>query len=202
MTLPQISAPMGTWAAKNGIKKVYTLVADYGPGIDAENAFKKAFTARGRQVVDSIRTPLQNPEFAPFVQRIKDAKPDAVFVFVPAGEQGIAFMKTFSERGLAQAGIKVIATGDITDDHVLNAMGDAGAGHDHDVPLLGGARVAREQRRSSRPTAKSRPSAGRANFMTVGALRRHGGDLRGGAQARRQDRRRQGDGRAEGLQGA
>ena len=125
MTLPQVSAPMGTWAAKNGIKKVYTLVSDYAPGIDSEGAFKKAFEAGGGQVVDSVRVPLRNPEFAPYVQRIKDAKPDAVFMFVPAGEQSIAFMKAFEERGLSKAGIKVIATGDLTDDEVLNTMGDA-----------------------------------------------------------------------------
>jgi branched-chain amino acid transport system substrate-binding protein len=124
MSLPQVSAPMATWAAKNGIKSVYTLVADYAPGIDSEVAFKAAFTAAGGTVVDSVRVPLRNPEFAPFVQRIKDAKPEAVFIFVPAGEQSIAFMKAFAERGLAEAGIKVIATGDLTDDNVLNAMGD------------------------------------------------------------------------------
>jgi branched-chain amino acid transport system substrate-binding protein len=128
MTLPQISAPMGVWAAKNGIKKVYTLVSDYGPGIDAEAAFKASFTAAGGTVVDAVRVPLKNPEFAPFVQRIKDAKPDAVFIFVPAGEQGVAFMKSFQERGLAQAGIKIIATGDLTDEHVLPTMGDAPLG--------------------------------------------------------------------------
>lgn len=128
MTLPQITAPMGQWAAKNGIKKVYTLAADYAPGIDSEEAFKKSFAAAGGQVIDSVRVPLKNPEFAPFIQRIKDSKPDAVFVFVPAGEQGIAFMKSYRERGLEQAGIKVIATGDLTDDHVLPTMGDAALG--------------------------------------------------------------------------
>ena len=144
MTLPQVSAPMATWAAKNGIKKVYTLVADYAPGIDSETAFKTAFTAAGGQVVDSVRVPLRNPDFAPFVQRIKDAKPEAVFMFVPAGEQSIAFMKAFEERGLAKDGIKVIATGDLTDDNVLNAMGDPVAGRHHQPPLLGRARLARE----------------------------------------------------------
>lgn len=124
MTLPQVSAPMATWAAKNGIKKVYTLVADYAPGIDAENQFKKTFGEAGGTVVDSVRVPLKNPDFAPFVQRIKDSKPDAVFMFVPAGEQSIAFMKAFEERGLAKEGIKVIATGDLTDDDVLQSMGD------------------------------------------------------------------------------
>src|SRR2546430_2193670 len=124
MTLPQITQPMAQWSAKNGIKKVYTVVADYGPGLDAEAAFTKAFKAAGGEMVGSVHTPLQNPDFAPFVQRVKDAKPEAVFLFLPAGEQGIAFMKGYAERGLAQAGIKLIATGDITDDGVLEAMGE------------------------------------------------------------------------------
>jgi branched-chain amino acid transport system substrate-binding protein len=128
MTLPQITAPLATWAARNGIRRVFTLVADYAPGIDSETAFRKTFTAAGGQIVDSIRSPLKNPEFAPFLQRIKDSRPEAVFVFVPAGEQGIAFMKGFRERGLAEAGIKAIATGDITDDHVIDAMGDVALG--------------------------------------------------------------------------
>jgi branched-chain amino acid transport system substrate-binding protein len=124
MTLPQVSAPMATWAARNGIRKVYTLVADYAPGLDSEKAFIAAFTAAGGAIVDSVRVPLRNPDFAPFVQRIKDAKPEAVFMFVPAGEQSIAFMKAFEERGLAKEGIKVYATGDLTDDDVLQSMGE------------------------------------------------------------------------------
>jgi branched-chain amino acid transport system substrate-binding protein len=124
MTLPQITQPMAVWAAKNGIKKVYTVVADYGPGLDAEKAFAEAFKAAGGEIVGSVHTPLQNPDFAPFVQRVKDAKPEAVFLFLPAGEQGIAFMKGYEERGLKQAGIRLIATGDITDDGVLQAMGE------------------------------------------------------------------------------
>ena len=169
MTLPQISAPLGGWAAKNGIKKVITLVADYGPGNDAEAAFKKSFTAAGGQVVESIRTPLQNPDFAPFIQRVKDAKPDAVFIFVPAGQQSIAVMKAYTERGLAQAGIKAIATGDVTDDHVLNAMGDAALGlvttfhysAAHDSP---------ENKAFLQAYKQVAPDSGRANFMTVGAF--------------------------------
>ncbi|MFZ3323844.1 MAG: ABC transporter substrate-binding protein [Usitatibacter sp.] len=128
MTLQQVSAPMATWAAKNGIKKVYTLVSDFAPGIDSETAFKNTFTAAGGTIVDSVRVPLKNPDFAPFVQRIKDAKPEAVFMFVVAGEQSIAFMKAFEERGLAKEGIKLIATGDLTDDDVLQSMGDSVAG--------------------------------------------------------------------------
>jgi branched-chain amino acid transport system substrate-binding protein len=124
MTLPQVTQPMAVWAARNGIKKVYTVVSDFGPGIDAEKAFSEAFKAAGGEIVGSIHTPLQNPDFGPFIQRVKDAKPEAVFLFLPAGEQGIAFMKGYEERGLAQAGIKLIATGDITDDGVLQQMGD------------------------------------------------------------------------------
>jgi branched-chain amino acid transport system substrate-binding protein len=128
MTLPQVSAPMGKWAVKNGIKSVATLVADYGPGIDSEGAFTKSFTEGGGRIVDSARVPLQNPEFAPFIQRMKDAKPQAVFVFLPAGGQSVAFMKAFHERGLAKAGIKLIGTGDLTDDTLLDVIGDATLG--------------------------------------------------------------------------
>ena len=124
-TLPQVTAPIASWALKNNVKQVYTLVSDYGPGLDAENQFKKTFTGSGGTIVDSVRVPLNSPDFGPYIQRIKDAKPEAVFVFLPAGEQGIAFMKQFQERGLAAAGIKLIGTGDITEDYQLEAMGNA-----------------------------------------------------------------------------
>jgi branched-chain amino acid transport system substrate-binding protein len=124
-TLPQVTAPIAEWAAKNKIKKAYTLVTDYAPGLDAEATFKKVFAEKGGEVVGSVRVPLKNPEFAPFIQRIKDAKPEAVFIFTPAGETAVAFMKAFSERGLGKAGIKLIATGDVTEDDVIEAMGDA-----------------------------------------------------------------------------
>jgi branched-chain amino acid transport system substrate-binding protein len=120
--LPQVTAPMADWAAKNKIKRVVTLVTDYGPGIDAEKTFVKRFTEAGGTVVESIRAPLQNPDFAPFLQRIKDAKPDALFVFVPSG-QGTAVMKQFQDRGLAAAGIALIGTGDVVDDDILDAIG-------------------------------------------------------------------------------
>ncbi|MCI1016182.1 ABC transporter substrate-binding protein [Herbaspirillum sp. C7C2] len=168
MTLPQVSGPMATWALKNGIKRVVTLVADYGPGIDAETAFKTNLLGGGGQVLESIRVPLRNPEFAPYIQRIKDAKPEAVFIFVPAGEQSIAFMKGYRERGLAEAGIKVIATGDLTDDHVMPAMGDATLGvittfhysAAHDSP---------ENKAFLKSFAAANPGAGRPNFMAVAA---------------------------------
>lgn len=128
MTLPQTTAPIATWAAKNGIKKVYMLVADYGPGYDAEAQFKKTFTAAGGEIIGDVRTPVKSPDLAPYLQKIKDAKPDAVFLFLPPGEQTIAFMKGFAERGLGQAGIKIIATGDLTDEDLINAMGDNALG--------------------------------------------------------------------------
>ena len=127
-TLPQVTAPMATWALRNGIKKVYTVVSDYGPGWDAETQFKKTFAGGGGQIVGELRVPLKSPDFAPYLQRIKDAQPEAVFIFLPAGEQGVAFMKGFTERGLDKAGIKLIATGDVTDDSVIEAMGDAALG--------------------------------------------------------------------------
>src|SRR5512133_2847664 len=108
MTLPQNSAPIATSAAKNNIKNVFTLVADYGPGQDAEAQFKKTFTAAGGQIVGEVRSPVKNPDFAPFLQKIKDTKPDAVFIFMPPGAETISFMKGFTERGLAQAGIRLI----------------------------------------------------------------------------------------------
>ena len=126
-TLPQASAPMAQWAAKNGIKKVVTIVTDYGPGLDAEKWFGDTFKHEGGEIIEAIRTPLKNPDFAPFLQRVKDDKPDAVFVFVPSGF-GAMVMKQFIEQGLAKAGVKLIGTGDVTDDDQLNGMGEAALG--------------------------------------------------------------------------
>ena len=123
-TLPQDTQPIAQWAAKNGIKRAFTLVSDFGPGVDAETTFIKAFKAAGGEIVDSVRTPLVNADFAPFLQRVKDTRPEAVFVFLPPGSQTIAFIKGYEERGLKQAGIRIIATGDLTDDGVLQAMGE------------------------------------------------------------------------------
>jgi len=126
-TLPQATVPMAEWASKNGVKKVVTLVTDYGPGIDAEKAFAERFAKDGGTVVESLRVPLRNPDFSPFLQRVADAKPDAVFVFVPSGF-GSTFMKQFAERGLDKSGVRLLATGDVTDDDQLNEMGDTALG--------------------------------------------------------------------------
>lgn len=122
-TLPQASVGMADWAPKNGIKTVVTLVSDYGPGIDAEKYFTERFIFNGGKVADKLRVPLRNPDFAPFLQKVRDLKPDALFVFVPSGA-GAAVMKQFGERGMDKAGIKLIGTGDVTDDDQLNDMGD------------------------------------------------------------------------------
>jgi branched-chain amino acid transport system substrate-binding protein len=124
--VPQISGPFGTWVAQQGIKRVVTIVTDYGPGHDVEASFSKAFKEAGGQV-DNMRVPLQNPDFSPFLQRVADAKPEALLVFVPSGV-GAQFMKQFSERGLDKSGIKLIGTGDLTDDDILNGMGDVALG--------------------------------------------------------------------------
>ena len=126
-TLPQVTAPIAEWALKNKIKRVVTMVTDYGPGLDSEKTFHAVFKAGGGEIVEAIRTPLRNPDYAPFLQRAKDAKPDALFVFVPSGE-GLAVMKQFDERGLKQAGIRMIGTGDVTDDDLLESMGAAAVG--------------------------------------------------------------------------
>ena len=126
-TLPQVSVALADWAPKNGIKTVVTLVSDYGPGIDAEKFFKDRLTFNGGKVTESLRVPLRNPDFAPFLQKVRDAKPDALFVFVPSGA-GSAVMKQFLERGMDKAGIRLIATGDVTDDDQLNDMGDGALG--------------------------------------------------------------------------
>lgn len=128
MTLPQNTAPIASWAARNGIRNVFTLVADFGPGHDAEGQFKKTFSAAGGKIVGEVRVPVSNPDYGPFLQKIKDVKPDAVFLFLPPGAGTIAFMKGFSERGLAQAGIKLISTGDLSDEEILDAIGDPALG--------------------------------------------------------------------------
>jgi branched-chain amino acid transport system substrate-binding protein len=126
-TLAQSSVPMAEWAYKNGIKKVVTLVSDYGPGIDAEKSFSDKFKADGGTIVENLRIPMRSPDFAPVLQKVADAKPDALFVFVPSGT-GAQFVKQFVERGLDKSGVKLIATGDVTDDDQLNGMGDVVVG--------------------------------------------------------------------------
>jgi branched-chain amino acid transport system substrate-binding protein len=140
--LSQASSIMGEWAIKNGSKRVVTLVNEWAPGIEAEISFKQRFAELGGEIIESIRIPLANPDFAPFLQRIRDLKPDTAFIYFPGTQAGI-FAKQFAERGLASSGIKIIGPGDLTDDDELNNMGDQMLGmvtaHDysaaHDSPL-------------------------------------------------------------------
>lgn len=126
-TLWQVTVPMADWAYGQGIRTVATAVTDYGPGIDAENAFKTAFEAKGGTVVDQIRMPISTTDFAPFMQRIRGNEPDAVFGFLPAGPPTFAFTKSYNENGMRDAGITFLGTGE-TDETTLDALGDAALG--------------------------------------------------------------------------
>lgn len=185
-TVPQKASVIAQWAAKNGIGKVFTVVADYAPGHDAEKVFKEAFIGNGGQIAGEARVPLASPDFAPFLQRAADAKPDAIFVFVPSG-QGAAFTKQFVERGLDKSGIKLIATGDLPDDDILDKFGDTALG------LISAGHYS-----AAHPSAKNKAYVAafekanpgmRPNFMSVGgydgmhiiyeALKKTGGDTDG-----------------------
>lgn len=141
-TVQQVSDPMARWMLKQGIKEAYTVVADYASGTDSHTAFEKAFTAGGGKIVGSVRTPMNNPDFSAYVQRIKDAKPQSVFFFFPSGVMPPAFLKVWKERGMAEAGIKLFATGEATDDSYMDATGDVAKdlitshhySYDHDSP--------------------------------------------------------------------
>jgi len=186
VTMGQITAPLAPWAVKEGIRSVITFVADYGPGLDAEKIFIKHFEQAGGKVLDAIRTPLVNPDYAPFLQRTRDLKPDAVFVFVPSGE-GTNLLKQYNERGLKQAGIRIIGTGDMLDDDLMPAIGEISDGMvtthwysaAHDSP-----------ENKAYVAAFMRDNNGnRPNFMSVGgydgihlvyeALKKTGGDANG-----------------------
>lgn len=121
----QLTAPLAEWAAHNGITTVYTMVSDYAPGIDAEKVFAKVFTASGGKLAGSVRMPLANPDFSPFVERVKAAKPAAVFFFSPGGDAVLGFLKAFNERGLGKAGVKVLMASQVPDE-TLQAMDTGG----------------------------------------------------------------------------
>jgi branched-chain amino acid transport system substrate-binding protein len=143
LTIPQLEEPFGGWAHKNGVRKVYTMVSDYGPGHDAEQAFIRGFKEAGGEVVGSVRMPVANPDFSAFVQRAKDLNPEAIFIFIPGGAQPGAFAKALQERGIDPKKTKILGQGEITmDDNALKGMGDAALGiitafhydHSHNSP--------------------------------------------------------------------
>jgi branched-chain amino acid transport system substrate-binding protein len=123
----QCVIPLAKWAYQNGIKTVYSLYANYGPGIDAGNNFAKTFTSLGGKIVGEDKVPIENVEFTSSVQRVKDAKPDALFVFTPAGPQTVNFFKAFDDAGL-RGKIKIISTGDVIDPNGIDAIGDRALG--------------------------------------------------------------------------
>ncbi|MGC1849366.1 MAG: ABC transporter substrate-binding protein [Pseudolabrys sp.] len=125
LTLPQIADTLATWAVKKGgTKKAYTMVSDYGPGIDAEGAFHKAFKEAGGEIVGSVRMPVANPDFSAFVQRAKDLNPESIFVFIPGGAQPAALGKAFAERGIDPKKVKLLSTGEPVDETAIKSMGD------------------------------------------------------------------------------
>jgi branched-chain amino acid transport system substrate-binding protein len=128
LTLPQNCEPLGAWAFRNGVKKVYTMVSDYGPGLDAEAAFQRGFKEAGGEIVGSVRMPIANPDFSAFVQRAKDLNPEGLFIFVPGGAQPAALAKALAERGLDPKKIKIMGQGELADESALKAIGDAAIG--------------------------------------------------------------------------
>jgi branched-chain amino acid transport system substrate-binding protein len=127
-TLPQVSATLGAWAVKNGVKKAYTMVSDFGPGHDAETSFQGAIKASGGEVVGAVRMAVANPDFSAYVQRAKDLNPESIFVFIPGGAQPAAIGKAFAERGIDSSKTKILGTGELTDDSALVNMGDTALG--------------------------------------------------------------------------
>jgi len=124
MTMAQLTGPLGRWLPRNGVKRVYMLVADFGPGIDSLNSFKPVFTEAGGTIVGEVRVPLNTTDFSAYLQRVLDAKPDALYVFLPTGEIAIAFVKAYQQMNLARAGIRLTGTGDIVTEDTLAAAGD------------------------------------------------------------------------------
>jgi branched-chain amino acid transport system substrate-binding protein len=139
LTIPQLHDTFGAWAYKNGIRKIYTMVSDYGPGHDAEAEFHRSFKAAGGEIVGSVRWPVANPDFSAFVQRAKDLNPEAIFVWVPGGAQPAAVAKALVERGFDPKKTKILGQEVLTDDAALKSMGDIGLGiitvanYDHNI---------------------------------------------------------------------
>ena len=128
LTTPQLNDSLGQWAYKNGIRKVYTMASDFGPGIDAEGAFTRGFKEAGGEIIGSVKMPVANPDFSAFVQRAKDLNPESIYIWVPGGAQPAALGKTLAERGIDPKKVKVLAQGELTEDQALKSMGEAALG--------------------------------------------------------------------------
>jgi branched-chain amino acid transport system substrate-binding protein len=128
LTTPQLNDSLGHWAYKNGVRKIYTMASDFGPGIDAEGAFTRAFKEAGGEIIGSVKMPVANPDFSAFVQRAKDLNPESIYIWVPGGAQPAALGKTLAERGIDPKKVKVLAQGELTEDQALKSMGEAALG--------------------------------------------------------------------------
>ena len=143
VTPPQLNESFGTWAYNSGIRRIYTMVSDFGPGIDAEGAFHRAFKEAGGDIIGSVRFPVANPDFSAFVQRAKDLNPEAIYIWVPGGVQPAAIGKTLAERGVDPRKTRILGQGELTEDEARKSMGDASLGiitvyhydHNHDSAL-------------------------------------------------------------------
>lgn len=166
-TLPQVTVPVAKYAQEQGVKKVVIAVSDYGPGIDAENAFKQTFEAGGGQVLETIRMPMNATDFGPFMQRIRSLKPDALFGFLPFGPPTYGFVKAYADNGLRAAGIKFLGTAE-TQESDLQALGDAAVGLETGY-FYSGAHESEENKRFLAALAKVDPKAV-ANPATVSAF--------------------------------
>ena len=128
LTPPQLNEPFGTWAYKNGVRKVFTMVSDFGPGHDGEQAFHRAFKEAGGEIVGAVRFPVANPDFSAFVQRAKDANPDGIYIWIPGGAQPAAIQKALADRGVDPKKIKVMGQGELAEENALKSVGDASIG--------------------------------------------------------------------------
>lgn len=165
-TLAQVTQPLSQWASNQGLKKAMTFVSDYGPGLDAEKVFVKNFEEAGGEILESIRAPLMNPDYSPFLKRVKDSKPEVLFVFVPSGE-GATFIKQFHERGLKEDGIQLICTGDVLDDDLMGTIGEVAL----DVVSSHHYSAAHDSEKNQRYVKEFQELTGglRPNFHSVGA---------------------------------
>ena len=127
-TVAQVTAPLAQWALREGVREACTLVADYAPGVDAESAFGKPFVAGGGRIAAALRVPMGTIDFSAYLQRVRDLKPQALFFFLPSGTMPMALLRAWRERGMAEAGVRLIATGEATDDSYLDATGALAAG--------------------------------------------------------------------------
>jgi len=142
-TAPQLNYTLGAWAAKQGIKKIYTMVSDYGPGIDAETWFQTGFKDAGGEIIGSVRFPVANPDFSAFVQRAKDSNPDAIYIWVPGGTQPAAIGKALAERGIDPSKTRILGQDALADESALKSMGNLALGiitvanydYNHDSPM-------------------------------------------------------------------